>query len=228
MAISTSYDFTVTRNQIIARALRICGALAYGEDATPEQESQASEALNSFVKSLEGDGIRLWTTVNYSGTLTSTGTIALNAEYVGLESLFIRISGADTPMQMITAEDYDLIVDKSAAGQPEKAYWMHSASGGTLYFHPIPATGDTYSIYGRMLRKLGDFDILSDNPDVPSNWLDAVVYGLAAQLSYEYGLDLGRTKLLEEKYIQLKKEAMHTGNERMGKLRMACSFTEVV
>ena len=68
MATSNSTDFSVTRDSIISRALRILGVLPQGVTATATQISEAAESLNGLVKSLESDGMPLWGIKEYSLT----------------------------------------------------------------------------------------------------------------------------------------------------------------
>ncbi len=58
---SGSTDWTRTRDQIIARALRITGALAMGDTPPTAAYNEGSEALNAIVKQLQTKGVRLWT-----------------------------------------------------------------------------------------------------------------------------------------------------------------------
>jgi len=79
MATSGSYDFDLTRNEIITSALRKCGAVAQGESPSAEQISEGAEALNVIVKDL--DSFRLWKREWQNKTLVAasevTGTDAL-------------------------------------------------------------------------------------------------------------------------------------------------------
>lgn len=58
---SGSTDWTRTRDQIIARALRIVGALGMGDTPPTAAYNEGSEALNAIVKQLQTKGVRLWT-----------------------------------------------------------------------------------------------------------------------------------------------------------------------
>ncbi len=63
MAVSGSSDFTRTRDQIIARALRICGAVKAGETIDAQEVTDAAEALNAMVKRWSATpGMHVWCT----------------------------------------------------------------------------------------------------------------------------------------------------------------------
>ena len=50
MALSYSFDFTLNRNALITRALRMIGAIAANQEPTADEISDASEALNLMLK----------------------------------------------------------------------------------------------------------------------------------------------------------------------------------
>jgi len=71
MATSGSTDFSVSRDDIIKRALRIIGVLAQGETPTTNQTTEAAVALNGLVKAWEADGMPLWAIKSFSIPLTT-------------------------------------------------------------------------------------------------------------------------------------------------------------
>lgn len=60
MASSGSYNFTVTRNDIINTALQLAGIIGEGETGTTAQITEAATLLNMIVKLREADGMPLW------------------------------------------------------------------------------------------------------------------------------------------------------------------------
>lgn len=62
MAITGTYTYRTTRDQIINSALRLCGAVdpENASGATATQLSNGSEALNLMLKAWEADGLHLW------------------------------------------------------------------------------------------------------------------------------------------------------------------------
>jgi len=112
MGTSLSSDFDLTRNELLAAALRKVGAIAQGESASAEQVSEASEALNILVKNIEGFRLwkREWWTKAFSAASEVTGTDALI--YTCIRS-HISVA-ADRP---ITGANY-------------KSYWKQTGSTG--------------------------------------------------------------------------------------------------
>lgn len=60
MAFSASYDFVVTRDDIISAALRKLGVLAEGQSPSTNQLTAASQALNVMLKAWKSDSLPLW------------------------------------------------------------------------------------------------------------------------------------------------------------------------
>lgn len=75
MATSGSTDFNSTRDEIIRRALRIVGATSRGQTPSTSEVTAAAEALNVFVKTLQNQGINLWTWDEITQTLTASSTV---------------------------------------------------------------------------------------------------------------------------------------------------------
>lgn len=79
MATSGSYDFDRTCTQIIARSLRILGALGQGDTPEAEQLNEGREALNAIVKNIQkfenyALWAREWTVKSLSASSEVTGT----------------------------------------------------------------------------------------------------------------------------------------------------------
>lgn len=67
MAVSGSSDFTRTRDQIIHRALRLCGAIKAGETPGAQEITDGAEALNALVKRWQKKQLHVWSVTE--GTL---------------------------------------------------------------------------------------------------------------------------------------------------------------
>jgi hypothetical protein len=63
MARSGSYDFTVTRDNIIEGALRLIGFLGEAQSPTSDQLTQCGRALNLMIRAWQARGIALWKNV---------------------------------------------------------------------------------------------------------------------------------------------------------------------
>jgi len=192
---SSDYDFNITRNDIVRAALRKIGAGAQDAPASSSQLTEAVQTLNVMVKSWQSQGVFLWTE-----SWKKIDMVASTAEYVlataftdanifNIRSAYLRQGGdTDLAVDIITQEQYAAIPDKTVTGRPYSLVFNRDLTPSvTLY--PVPSDS-TYDLYLLCESKLKDFDSTTGNPDFPSNWMNALIYGLAAELADEYMIPL--------------------------------------
>lgn len=237
MAISSSANYTTTRDDIIKRALRIIGAIGQGETPPAQAVTEASQALNDLTKEWQADGMQLWKT----STSTLTGTISPGA------TITVGISGGnvvaepplkilrayyrntttyvDTPLIVITKDEYDTLPNKVSYGTPTQVFWdfvrakdagVNSGNAlGVLYVYPMMTAdflaNNVISITG--IYPLYDFDSSTNQPDIPDFLVNALVWGLADQLAYEYGLGPVDKSQIEKKAMKHKAIALSFDQE---------------
>lgn len=193
-----TYDFSQTRNQIVLRALRLCGVLAQGNDATGEQMSEGAQALESLVKFLQSKNVFLWTLEDR--TLT---TVASDGEYdlaTGLLNVsFAHIkdaNGESTPLPLVTDEAWARIKFPANTGKPTTAM-VELRAQPTIKLNPVP--DGVYTVYYKAIRKMQDFDTALGTPEAPQRWYDPLCYMLAANLADEYQLPLDKCNYLRQR-----------------------------
>ena len=214
-------SFTETRDELITDALRKVGAV--GPDTTPTaaQLAHGARALNRIVKGIDSEGGRLWRVVRRTFTLTAgSGSYQFGGDVLTIdEPLNFRRSGEDgrQPVRVISRDDYMLISDRTLRGAPSVVFIEKTVDTMTTNFWPLPdASGDSIE-YAAVLRSR-DFDTGGNTPDFPAEWINALMYGLAADLAFDYGqAELAaqlRAIFLAEKTKQLEASA-ETGNTRI-------------
>jgi hypothetical protein len=105
MAMSGSYDWVLTRDQVITGALRKLAVLPSGGTPSTAQVNDAAESLNAIVKAFHADGMPLWAITSTTFTVTS-GT----SSYTIGPSLTINVAGA--PLKVVQAR-------RTASGQAD-------------------------------------------------------------------------------------------------------------
>ena len=225
MATSGSTNFSVTRDDIIKRSLRLLGVLAQGETPTADQVTEAAFALNSLVKAWEADGMPIWALKTTTVPLVagqSVYSIGLTKNVNTPKPLKViqawnhsTTSSVDIPMRVITKQEYNILGNKTSSGNPIQCYYEPLIDYGNLYVFPVPATTDatnnTISIVYQ--RPFEDFDTSTDTPDFPQEWYDAVAYGLACRLAPEYGVPSDSRKMLWQEMTIIKQDALNYGLE---------------
>jgi hypothetical protein len=235
MALSASYNYSTTRDLIIARALRIIGAIGQGETAVSAAVTEAAYALNEVFKEWQADGLHLWktTTLTLTGSVTTGRTITISpassmvtavAPYKVLAVWYKDdASSNDHHLTMITKEEYERLTPKATTGTPTQCYYevprVHAGSTGaigTLYFFPALSTTwiAANDLYASIVNPLMDFDAAGDDPDIPDYLYNALAWALADQLAAEYGVGLAERGVIMKKAMTHKAIAMSFDQEQ--------------
>lgn len=202
MATSGSTDFSQTADEVVTSALEVCGALQIGETVSSEEAELARKHLNLMLKTWATDP-KLFLQAEASVTLVAS-TASYTASPVSLARRITgvrrRTSGIDTPLMMMSRQEYLDQPNKTQTGTPVAFYFDPQRSTRTLYVWPVPdatiAASTTVRIdYERVIE---DIDALSNDPDVPQEWLEAMTYSLAARLCLPLGVMTANAALVAE------------------------------
>ncbi len=114
----------------------------------------------------------------------------------------------DTPILIQSHQEYQRLPNKTEDGETNIIYYHpeHRNSRGTIYLWPrLDTVARTIRI--SCLLSLQDFDASGNNADLPTEWLDAIVWNLAKRLIPKYGVSgsasaqeikVGGTTMLDE------------------------------
>ena len=226
MATTGTNTFTVTRDDIIKAALRNLGALGVGETPITEDYTNCSQALNIMIKGWAKKGLPLHVTEEVSIALTAAKvayTIGPTGSPVPdkvaykplriLEGSFIRdTNGIDTPMTLISRQEYNALGDKDASSVPNQLYYDPGTTVGTIYVFG-ESVDATHTLYIQSQRQFQDMTAGSDNFDFPQEWFQALKWGLSAELSAEYGVTERLIPYFEQKSAMFLEECFGWSQE---------------
>jgi hypothetical protein len=233
---SGTTNYTVQRNDIITRALRICGAVGQGETPTANAITEGATALNALVKEYQTDGMPLWKITQMTGiTYTATNSYQVGIGQTSNQVAPLKVLQAfnrdssvtpntDQPVLIIPYQDYLYLGSKTSTGHPSQLFYKTPGEGGviantdiigTVIVYPLP---DAYSIANLTLILIGqmpfeNFDASTDIPDFPSYWFNPLIWGLAGDLAYEYGVGLAERSMIAKKAAEKKEAALGFGVE---------------
>lgn len=216
MALSASTNFVVTRDDLLTAALRLVGGVGQNETPDPSAITEAALALNMLAKEWEADGMQLWkiATINFpvvaataSYNIGIGSTINQTAPLKIIQAYTRGTSQGDQPMTIFTKQEYDMYSSKTAAGTPTQLFYRTPGPStpelqGTIFLLPVPQAIDVtngLNIYMTGVFPIMDFDTSTDNPDFPSYYYNALKWGLADQLSTEYGVPLSERGFIQNK-----------------------------
>jgi len=234
MTISTSgsTNWSHSRDTIIQRTLRIVGGIGQGETPTSTQYSEAATALNDLVKAWEADGMPLWALKDYTITLvagTSSYDIGIGASGLNavaplkiIQAYTVDSSNLSRPITIIGRDMYENFGDKTGSGDVTMIWYQEPGAGvagstgelkGTLTTYLVPLSTSPLTLHVRGQRPFEDFDATADTPDFPSYWYNAIIWGLARDLSYEYGNAFAERSMIAKMADMYKEEALNFGTE---------------
>lgn len=171
--------------------------------------SSTGMAVSDYIGIELDDGTREWTTITgIAGTtltindaITSTAT-ALNTVFsyttqldrplaVLNEPRLRNNSNIDRPMFLVGRREYMEMPNKTTEATPTMIYVDIQRDNAVAYVWPTP---DDVSerIKLTYVRPIQDFDASGDNPDLPSEWLDAITMNLAVKLARPYGVSIAK------------------------------------
>ena len=229
MALTASTDYSITKDDLIKASLRLIGVGSIDEDPTPEEITQAAVALNIMIKAWQTDGLQLWQIRTKSMTPVTSqyqynlGISSPSGDVVGSRPLRIidiyrRITATvnDTPLIKMSREEYWRLSDKDSEGTPVNYYYDPQLTNGVLNVWPAPnstfASDNTFEILYH--KPYDDMDETStDDFEFPSEWYEAIKYGLAVRLAPEYGIPRLERALLHQEATFVKDEVMSWDQE---------------
>lgn len=198
---------TYTAGQIATAALRKCGVTAVDRAATSDEMDAALVTFNAMLKALQIPSITVWKLSTASITLTDdTESYSISARPLELGVVNWRSTdGIDLPMLRLTRKEYYELPDKDAAGTPTQFYYHRLQETGTLYVWPVQETGSG-TIEWEGQDEIDDITSTADTLDVPAEWYEAIIYGLAGRLCDDFGVDVQRSagiKVFADKALAL-------------------------
>lgn len=215
-----STDFNQTAQTIIKDALILCGGLEDDENVDDDQLAHAMRTLNRMVKAWSKKGLKAWkwteetlplVTGQNSYTIGPTGDLVTERPLTLVNPRKI-ISGDETPIRIFSRQEYMDQPSKNTTGEPVAVYYDPQLGNGVLYVWQSPETGMTIKFSSK--QYIQDFDTQSDNPEFPTEWLEAIVYNLAVRLAPMYEVSPEAQMMLIAQAEQFLIEAEGGDNEQ--------------
>jgi hypothetical protein len=225
MSTSGITTFELSRDELVAAAIRKLAVNGDGVSPSTTQITNAAQALNAMLKTFQSYGMPLWAIKEYDVPMT-LGTVKYNigtGQTINtpmplkvLQASLIKADGTDLPLIIETHYNYNLLPPASASsGEPTQIMYEPLAKYGVLNVWPAP-DNSTSVIRLTYQRPFEDFTTSTDTPDFPSYWTEALIYGLAVRLAPEYGVPIQDRGLLVKEAEMYKQIALDFGVEEGG------------
>lgn len=212
MATSGTTVYELTRDDIIKAAMRKCGALAKGQTPDSEDYSNGTVALNALIAAWQGYGLTIWKRSEYEMTLVASQreyTIGISqtvntAFPLKIESavLYTTASGARQQLEIMDKSEFNLM-NSLDTGNPTCISYTPQINKGVISLWPMPSSDVASAKTLRILIRTAfeGFSASANTPDLPQDWQNALIYGLAYTLAPEYGLSVLDRQALQRDYL---------------------------
>lgn len=177
-----------TNRETCTDALRKVGVTAIDEPATADQIEVARAGLERMLRAWQNRGYSLFTVTSMSVALTTAASYTLSVRPVRVQSVRFKRSGIELPMTEMNREEYDNLPIKTTTGIPTTYYYDRQRDSGVLYVWPVLSVAASETLEITYVRPIAAVD-LDDAVDFPIEYYDAVVYGLAARLLDDFGVN---------------------------------------
>ena len=204
MATSGTYAFTLDLGDIVEEAFERAGLVV----RSGYDYRTARRSLDMLMLEWQNRGLNLWTIQEGTTSITSgTARYALSADILDVIEAFIRTdSGSatqqvDQPLSRISISQYAHLTNKLTVAKPLQ-YWLEKDPAAISFnLWPVPDDNQTYTlVYYYMQRVEDSGSVASNNMDVPSRWLPALVAGLAYHVAIKKPEVSDRAPMLRELY----------------------------
>lgn len=95
----------------------------------------------------------------------------------------------DVVLELIGEDEYRSQSNKGSSGPPVECWYQPTMTAGTLYVWPVDGGSSVDKLVMSAQYYPDDFDTASNNPEFPIEWGNTLVWGLAAELASEYGIE---------------------------------------
>jgi len=219
MATSGVTTFRSNMLDIITGAYEICRVIDPSEPLSNQQIRSAQKELNRMLKSFMKYGLELFALKRGTITLTqSTQSYTCGVGGTGLTERPLMITDAwyretpdnDTPLEIISREEYWNLGDKTSEGIPNEIYYDPQDNLGVLYiFNTADANTAGKTIELVYQRPFEDMVSSTDDLDFPVEWELTIEWNLAAMLGHRNGVN-------NNKISQIRAEAKTQLDEVLG------------
>lgn len=190
-----TYAFAMSRDAVIAAALRKIGRFPAGETIPAIDITTCAEALNVMCKRMAIQGLPLWCVREYTIPLIAgQATYDLSAATTMQRPLrildaFIRqtASGNDVTIELESRYDYDGLGMKSSRGVPNQGFYDPQLGACTITLYNVPQDS-SQELHVIVQRQIQDVNLASENLDFPQEAYGMLIWNLAGDIALEYSV----------------------------------------
>lgn len=236
-----STTFSVSRDDIINRALRICSSFDPANPPGSTDYTTASLAFNMLIKELIID-VPMWKIeIVTLPLLTGQNTYQIGPYAVGTGSVvmdkILRIQQAsirdnsvadqpqDTPIDQLSIQEYEQYGAKNSLGIPNGMLYRplddtaSPAVSSYIQVYPTPSDNN-HSLRMVCLTQLNDVNVGTDPLDFPQENYLGLSWMLANEISFEYSVPLDRAAKIEQRATAAREKLVDWSQENTDSVRL--------
>jgi hypothetical protein len=190
MAASGTYTFASSLEvvDVFTEILERCGI--FGDRVQPVHLDSAKRSINLLLGEWENDGPTLYTIEQITQALTASDadyTLAAKVVEIVGQPLIRDAddSNRETPVTLISRSEYYSFSDKTTTGKPSLIY-LERVNPPVLYTYPVADESSRYTLILPCLRSAQDVTALTETPEAPKRWLEAIIAGAAAKMAVKW------------------------------------------
>jgi hypothetical protein len=175
---------------LIRATLRLIGAISSSETPNADESSDALEALNLMLGSWGASRFLSASTGKVTKTMTgaTSYTIGVGGDInttrpTSIYNAYWSDGGIDYTLENMDYSDYLEIGVKTVGGIPSHIVLNPDNPLSTIFLYPIPSTG---TLTLELIRPETDLTLADDLP-YPPEWIRAMKFNLAVEISPEFG-----------------------------------------
>lgn len=193
MALSGVRDQAYTVSDVISDALAKLYILEGGTTPDATSAATALRGLRNMLRTWAVDGVRLWLDAEQAITpVAGTATYTLTVRTLEVKQAFRRNAGSDTPIRLISREEYNRLPNKASTGNPFAMWVDRDRTSTSVTLYPVPdaasAANDTIYVTGK--QQIQDVTDGAQDIDIPPEWSEALVYNLAVRLAPDFNVEV--------------------------------------
>jgi len=232
-----STTFSVQADDIVNRALRLCGTYDATNPPSTQDYTNIHLAFNMMIKAWIRQGLPMWQIVTQPIPLiagqntyqigpyaTGTGAV-VTSKLLKVTYAFIRDNqNFDTPIDPLSIQEYNQYAAKGSLGVVN-SYWYQPLNDSNTpqvssfaSFYPTP-NDSTRTIYFIGLQTLNDVNLGTDPVDFPQECYMALSWNLADEISMEYATSMDRVKEIQMRAMKTYQEMVDWSQENTDSIR---------
>lgn len=184
MSTSGITSWPLTAEEVVTQACYELGSHAQGETPSSQEMDDAIVRLNGMLKTWAGEGNLFREETTEIVFLAGAGEQALAADVRAVSNAWV-VGSYNRLLAPWNRSEYLRLPNPGQEGQPTAWYAETTPAGITLHLWPVPSTDTTIAIdYARKAYTVTD---PSETVDVPEDWQEALILGLASRCASMFG-----------------------------------------